>query len=262
MSGSSSDPASPPEVGTAHRPATSSVTINSDMGEALGLHSFGNDEALMSIVDLANVACGFHAGDPQVMSRTVGLAADHGVHVGSHPGLPDLVGFGRRRMAVTADEVENLIVYQTGALLGFLDRAGTPLNHVKPHGALWGMLAGDEELMEAAATAVAQFDVPFLGLAGTYHESVCRNRGVDFIAELYVDMDYRSDGMLALSRTAHTTDPAAAAQRVATAIAGEPITSVDDTPVPVTFTSVCVHSDSRNATDVAAAVRATLDGQT
>jgi UPF0271 protein len=235
------------------------VLINSDMGEAFGLHSFGNDPELMQIIDLANIACGFHAGDPGVMRETVALAKDNGVLVGSHPGLPDLTGFGRRRMAMRPDEVEALILYQTGALLGFLHAVGLPLNHVKPHGALWGMLAGDADLMRAAAGAVRVFDVPFVGLAGTQHEFVCDEMGVPFIGELYVDMDYNADGTLALVRAAHQTEPSSASDRVATALRGEPIAAIDGSLIDVRFQSVCVHSDSPNAPDVARAVRAVID---
>lgn len=236
------------------------VFMNSDMGEAFGLHSFGNDEALMELIDVANVACGFHAGDPGVMRETVALAIENGVRIGAHPGLPDLTGFGRRRMALRPDEVEALILYQTGALLGFLNAAGAPLHHVKPHGALWGMLATDADLMRAAARAVKVFDVPFLGLAGTEHERVCEEEGVPFHGELYVDMDYQPDGMLALVRAAHRTDPDAAAERVRTALAGEPIAAIDGSRIAVRFETVCVHSDAPNSPDVARAVRAAIDG--
>ena len=233
-------------------------TINSDMGEAFGLHSFGSDAELMPVLDFANVACGFHAGDPQVMASTVALAKEHGVAVGSHPGLPDLTGFGRRAMALSPDEVENLIVYQTGALVGFLDRAGLALSHIKPHGALWGMLAADDELMRAAARAVRVFDVPFFGLSGTAHERVCAEESVPFVGELYVDMDYNPDGTLALVRSAHRTDPEAAADRVRRAIAGLPIPAIDGSPLLLRFDTVCVHSDAPNSIDVARAVRAAL----
>lgn len=239
--------------------AKASVLINSDMGEALGLHTFGNDQELMRVIDLANVACGFHAGDPGVMHDTVALAKENGVHIGAHPGLPDLVGFGRRRMTLRPDEIESLILYQAGALLGFLKAADVPLTHIKPHGALWGMLAGDDDLMRAAARAVKVFDVPFLGLAGTAHERVCAEEGVPFVGELYVDMDYNPDGTLALVRAAHRTDPAAAADRVATALRGEPITANDGSGIEVRFQSVCVHSDASNSPDVARAVRAVVD---
>lgn len=243
---------------TAPRPQ-GGVLLNSDMGEGLGLHEFGNDEELMRIIDVANVACGFHAGDPDVMNRTVALAAEHGVAVGSHPGLPDVVGFGRRRMVLRPDEVESIILYQTGALTAFLGKHGLTLNHIKPHGALYGMLAGDEELMQAAAGAALQYGVPFYGLAGTAHEEVCRAMGVEFVPELYVDLNYGPAGELLIQRRPVPTDPAAAAERVRRALAGEPVLAVDGTELNIPFRSVCVHSDAPNSTAVASAVLAVLD---
>ena len=234
-------------------------TINADMGEGIGLHRFGYDADLLPLVDLINVACGFHAGDPQVMRTTVALAAEHGVRVGAHPGLPDLVGFGRRRMALTPEEVDDLFTYQVGALCGFLDRRGLPLSHIKPHGALWGMLADDPDLMRAAARATKAFGVPFLGLAGTAHESVCREQDVEFIPEMYVDMDYDARARLILTRAAHETDPAAAAARVSRALRGDTIDAADGTPVRLDFQTVCVHSDGPSAVGVARAVREVID---
>lgn len=234
---------------------TGTVTLNSDMGEGLGLHRFGNDEALMDLIDAANVACGFHAGDPDVMDATVGLAKDKGVAVGPHPGLPDVSGFGRRRMALTPDEVRSLIAYQTGALTGFLRLHGMELSHIKPHGALYGMLAGDADLMEAAAGVAREYGVPFFGLAGTQHQRVCERLGVEFVGELYVDLDYDDDGGLIIQRVPHTTDPQAAADRVSAAMSGGPVRSTGGVDLDIPFQSVCVHSDASNSPDVARAVR-------
>lgn len=233
-------------------------TLNSDMGEGFGLHAFGNDAALMEVIDVANVACGFHAGDPAVMERTVQLAAEHDVKVGAHPGLPDLTGFGRRRMALEPAEVRQLILYQVGSLDAFLRRAGLQLNHIKPHGALYGMLAGDETLMRAAVDVAALYGVAVYGLAGTAHESACRDAGVEFIPELYVDLDYDTDGGLIIRRTPHTTDPAAAADRARRALAGQPFPSAEGTDVTIDFGSICIHSDAPNSIDVARAVREVL----
>lgn len=237
------------------------VLLNSDMGEGFGLHEFGNDAELMKLVDVANVACGYHAGDPAVMDRTVALAAENGVAVGAHPGLPDPAGFGRRRMALSPDEVESILLYQVGALTAFLSKHGLELNHIKPHGALYGMLAGDEELMAAAAGTARQFGVPFYGLAGTLHESVCRALGVDFVPELYVDLNYGPEGQLLIQRRPEPTDPRVAAERVRRAIAGEPVPAVDGTPLDITFSSICVHSDAPNSVAVASAVRDVLDNR-
>lgn len=229
------------------------------MGEGIGLHSFGNDEALMKVIDVANLACGFHAGDPDVMNYTVELAAENSVAVGAHPGLPDITGFGRRRMALQPGEVESLILYQTGALSGFLDKHGLTLNHIKPHGSLFGMLAADEELMEAAARVALQFGVPFFGLAGTAHESVCRRLGVAFVGELYVDLNYGPGGELLIQRRPEPTDPEAAGERVRRALRGDAVPAVDGTGLFIDFQSVCVHSDAPNSAAVAAAVRQAVD---
>lgn len=228
------------------------------MGEAYGRHTFGNDERLMSIIDVANVACGFHSGDPDVMDATVALAADHGVLVGAHPGLPDTVGFGRREMKLTPNEVEALIRYQVGALNGFLTKYALPLNHIKPHGSLYGMLARDEDLMRAAARVAADFGVPVFGLAGTAHERIAAEAGIGFVSELYVDLNYDAKGGLLIQRAPAPTVPEDAAARVTRALADGTVVSVDGTPFTAEFQSICVHSDAGNSVAVAEAVRAAL----
>jgi UPF0271 protein len=242
--------------------ARGQLTLNSDLGESLGLHSFGNDLELMGIIDVANVACGFHAGDPDTMAATVESAAERGVKIGAHPGLPDLVGFGRREMKLTAAEVENLLLYQVGALAAFLRKSGLELNHLKPHGPLYGMLARDAELMEAAAKVAASYGVPFYGLAGTEHEKVCGRLGVSFVGELYVDLNYGSGGQLLIQRRPEPTDPAAAGERVRRVLDEGVVEAVDGTLLNISFESVCVHSDAPNAVDVAAAVREALTAAT
>lgn len=239
-------------------PGGGQLTINSDLGESLGLHSFGNDPGLMDIIDVANVACGFHSGDPDTMADTVESAIRHGVRIGAHPGLPDLVGFGRREMKLTPGEVEHLILYQVGALTAFLRRSGVELHHIKPHGSLYGMLARSAELMEAAAKAAALYDVPFYGMAGTEHEAVCARLGVRFVGELYVDLNYGSRGELLIQRRPERTDPAAAGERVRRVLSDGVVEAVDGTLLEIRFESVCVHSDAPNSIGVAAAVRKAL----
>lgn len=238
--------------------STRNILINSDMGESLGLHSFGNDEALMQIIDVANVACGFHAGDPDVLDRTVSLAKQHGVRVGAHPGLPDLVGFGRREMKLTPAEVESIIRYQVGALSGFLKKYDLPLNHIKAHGSLYGMLARDEALMQGAVNVAKDYGVPVYGIAGTAHQTVAEREGVEFVGELYVDLDYNSEGGLIILRKPKHTDPAAAAARVRRALDEGIVAAEDGTELSIEFSSICVHSDAPGSPDVAAAVRDAL----
>lgn len=238
--------------------AVSALTLNSDMGESFALHSFGNDPALMRIIDVANVACGFHAGDPNVLEETVRLAHENGVSVGAHPGLPDLVGFGRREMKLTPEEVENLIRYQVGALSGYLKKYDLPLNHIKPHGSLYGMLARDEELMLGAVKVAKDYGVPLFGIAGSAHQTVSEREGVQFVGELYVDLDYNSEGGLIILRQPHKTDPAAAAERVRRVLQDGVVLANDGTELNISFSSVCVHSDTPNAVEVAEAVREAL----
>src|SRR5512139_2435078 len=149
------------------------LTINCDMGEEFGLYRLGDDAAMMPHIDLANVACGFHASDPPTMRATVRLAKKHSVKVGAHPSLPDLQGFGRRAMVISPAEVRDLVTYQTGALVAFLQAENMRLNHVKPHGTLYGMAARDRAIAAAIAEAVRPFGVPILGMAATEHERAC-----------------------------------------------------------------------------------------
>ncbi len=233
--------------------------INSDMGESLGLHSFGNDLSLLGTVDAINVACGFHSGDPDAMADIVAAAHEKGVLIGAHPGLPDLVGFGRREMKLSPAEVEHIILYQVGALSAFLRRDGAALNHIKPHGSLYGMLARDEELMRGAARVARLYDVPVYGIASTAHQSVCEEFGVPFVAELYVDLNYGPTGELLIQRRPEPTDPTAAARRVTRALTDGVVEAADGTLLTIPFDSICVHSDAPNSPEVAAAVRSALD---
>lgn len=236
------------------------ILVNSDMGESLGIHTFGNDEALMRIIDVANVACGFHSGEPAVMDATVALAEENGVRVGAHPGLPDLVGFGRREMKLMPEEIESLIRYQVGALSGFLKKYDVPLNHIKPHGSLYGMLARDEDLMLGAVKVARDYGVPIYGIAGSAHQRVAEREGVEFVGELYVDLDYNAEGGLIILRQPPATDPVAAAERVRMAVSQGSILANDGTEIPMSFGSICVHSDTPNAVEVAEAVRDALAG--
>ena len=239
--------------------STARVSLNSDMGESLGLHTFGNDPALMEIIDVANVACGFHSGDPETLDATVALAKKNGVRVGAHPGLPDLAGFGRRAMNLTVEEVESLIRYQVGALVAFLKKYDLPLNHIKPHGALYGMILNDDERALSAAKVASDYGVPLFGISGSAHQRAAERAGVEFVGEMYVDMNYDADGNLIILRKPHTTDPAAAAERVTRAIKDGTVVAEDGTVFSMEFGSICVHSDAPNSADVAGAVRKALD---
>ena len=234
------------------------ATINCDMGEAFGLYRIGDDEALMPLICLANVACGFHASDFNHMRKTVRLAKRHGVRVGAHPSLPDLQGFGRREMKMSRDELANCIIYQVGALKGFLDAEGLALNHIKPHGALYGMAAREEAAAHAICDAADIFKTPIMGMIGTQHEIVYGARGHSLIAEFYADLDYRDDGSLIITAEHKPVDPAEAALRCLRAVVEGKTASLNGRDVPVRADSICVHSDTPNAVEVARAVRDAL----
>jgi 5-oxoprolinase (ATP-hydrolysing) subunit A len=234
------------------------TVINCDMGEGFGLYRIGDDEGLMPLIDIANVACGFHASDFNHMRKTVKLAKKHGVKVGAHPSLPDLQGFGRREMKIDREEMTNCIIYQVGALKGFLEAEGMPLNHIKPHGSLYGMAARLEEIAAAVCDAADIFKVPLMGMIKTLHESVYTARGHCFIAEFYADLDYRDDGSLIVTREHEARDPQIAAAKCLRALREGKVASVGGKDVAVRADSICVHSDTPNAVAIAAAVRAAV----
>lgn len=234
------------------------LAINCDMGEGFGLYKIGDDAGIMPYITLANVACGFHASDPMVMRNTVRLAKRHGVKVGAHPSLPDLQGFGRREMTMEPEEITASIIYQVGALKGFLDAEGMRLNHIKPHGALYGMAARSEAVANAVADAAEVFGVPLLGMARTQHEDVYARRGIPFLAEFYVDLDYDDTGKLIITREHEAVDPDAAAVRTLRAIREGKVKSVQGTDIPMRADCICVHSDTPGAVAVARTVRAAI----
>src|ERR1700722_20185544 len=239
------------------------MTINCDMGEGFGLYRMGNDAALMPHIDLANIACGFHASDPSIMHASVRLAKQHGVKVGAHPSLPDMQGFGRRAMVIAPEEVEDLVIYQVGALKAFLQAEGVALNHVKPHGALYGMAARDENIAAAIAEPGAPFGLPILGMAFTVHETVYEQKGVEMIPEFYADLEYDSDGNLILSRVHDAVDPVQATTRVLRVIREHVVKTTAGHDIPVRATTVCVHSDTPAAVAIAAELaRALRQGRT
>ncbi len=235
--------------------ANARIGINCDMGEGFGLYKMGDDEGLMPHITVANVACGFHASDPSVMASTVRLAKRHNVGVGAHPSLPDLQGFGRREMKMRPDELTDCIVYQVGALKGFLEREGMPLAHVKPHGSLYGMAAKSAEMAKAVADAAKVFGVPVLGMIGTMHEKVYPAEGLEFISEYYADLEYGDDGTLLITREHKAVDPKRAAERALRAVKEGVAASVGGSDVRIRADSICVHSDTPNAVAVAQAVK-------
>ena len=234
------------------------IDINADMGESYGRWTLGNDAELMPFLTSANIACGYHGGDPHVMRSTVRLARDHGVGVGAHVALPDLLGFGRRAMALTPEDLKDYVTYQVGALTAFAAADGVAVQHVKPHGALYVMCSQDERYARAVVEACAEFDRGLiLLLSGEVVAKAARTAGVPFVAEGYVDLDYDPQGNLVLERVKRVRDPQATAER-AVLLARDGRVPTPDGPIPLTADSVCVHGDAPNAVEIARAVREAL----
>lgn len=234
------------------------TVINCDMGESFGLYKMGDDAALMPLISVANVACGFHASDYNHMRKTVRLAKQHGVKVGAHPSLPDLQGFGRREMKMDREELANCIIYQVGAIKGFLDAEGLPLSHIKPHGSLYGMAARLQHAADAVCDAADVFKVPLYGMINCLHEQVYTARGHDFVAEYYADLEYDDNGGLIITREHDAVDPDDAAARCLRAITDGKTASTNGQDIEVRADAICVHSDTPNAVAVAEAVRAAV----
>ena len=234
------------------------ITINCDMGEAFGIYHFGDDEACMPFVTHANIACGFHASDPVVMWKTVRAARKHGIKVGSHPGLPDREGFGRREMKVNREEVTALVLYQTGALKAFLDAEKMALSHIKPHGALFGMAQRDEAIADGIAEAALLCGVPVIAYSDCAMSEVFTRRGVPFTCEFYADLDYDDHGRQVITKEHAPVAPEAAAAKVLRAVRDGVTRSLGGKDVKVVAESICVHSDTPGALEVAKAVHAAI----
>jgi 5-oxoprolinase (ATP-hydrolysing) subunit A len=230
------------------------ILLNCDMGESFGIWRLGDDEGIMPSIHIANVACGVHASDFNHMRKTVQLAKKHDVKVGAHPSLPDRQGFGRREMKIGRDELANCLIYQIGALKGFLEAEGMSLHHIKPHGSLYGMAARDPEIANAICDAADVFKAPILGMINTEHERVYPARGHRLIAAFYVDLDYADDGRLIITREHEAVEPGDAADRAVRALKQGVVRSVGGKDIPVRAETICVHSDTPGADVVAKAV--------
>jgi len=238
------------------------VNVNADMGESFGVYRIANDDALLDYVPTANIACGFHAGDPSVMRETVAKAVDKGVDVGAHVGLPDLVGFGRRRMAVSPEELCDDITYQIGALEGFVRRAGGKMVHVKPHGSLFAMCGEEERYAEALVNAVVAFDKDLiLVLAGDVIDDVAARQGIKVLHEGYCDLQYDLDGSDIIERVKEAWDPALVAKRALQLVQSGTATAIDGSVVTIRADTICIHGDAPNAKDVVRAVVETLESE-
>ncbi len=234
------------------------ININCDMGESFGLYKMGDDQAIMPFITEANVACGFHGSDPNHMKKTVNLAKQHGVKVGAHFSLPDLTGFGRREMKIDREEMANIVIYQIGALKGFLEVAGIELNHMKPHGALYGMATREEHIAHAICDACESYGVPIFGLSGTLHEEIYTARGLKFVPEFFADLDYDDTGKLLITCEHPSLDPTTVGEKALRAVRDGMVVSTSGTEVAVKAETICIHSDTPNVIDIAQAVRNSL----
>ncbi len=239
------------------------IDLNADMGESFGAWRMGQDEELLRHVSSANIACGFHAGDPEVMRRTVAGAVAHGVAIGAHPSLPDLAGFGRREMRLTPGEAYALTLYQTGALAAFAQAAGRRLGHVKPHGALYNMAAREMPLAEAIAQAVRDFDprLVLVGLAGSALPRAGLALGLRVAHEAFCDRRYEPDGALTPRRVAGAVigDVEAAIRQALDIVLHGEVTARDGARIALAADTLCIHGDRADAGDFARRLRTALE---
>ncbi|CDR60840.1 5-oxoprolinase subunit PxpA [Staphylococcus schweitzeri] len=238
------------------------VDLNCDLGEAYGNYSFGGDHQIIPLITSANIACGFHAGDENVMNETVKLAKEHNVAIGAHPGLPDLKGFGRRNMDISLDEIYNLMIYQLGALQGFCQIYQVRISHVKPHGALYQMGAKDKAIARVIAQAVYDFDssLVLVGLANSFLISEAKNVGLITASEVFADRRYEDNGQLVSRRESDAviTDTEEALNQVLKMVKENKVISKNKKEIKLQADTICVHGDGAHAIDFVAKIRKVL----
>jgi UPF0271 protein len=236
------------------------IDLNCDMGEGFGRWQMPADAELMTVVSTVNVAAGFHAGDPSTIRATIDQATAHGLDIGVHVALPDLVGFGRRSMGLSPQEVYDICLYQIGAVAGFVQASGGVLTHVKPHGALYVMASSDAAIADAVARATAAVDTSLrlFMLDDSFATDLAADHGVQVEPEGFPDMEYSSDGQLVLERTKRAWPPERVARRAVRIVTEHAIDAHDGTTIPVHARTLCVHSDAPNAVQIAREVRAAL----
>lgn len=236
------------------------LDVNVDMGESFGRWPLGDDVGMMPFISSASIACGFHAGDPGTIRKTVHAAVEHGLQIGAHVALPDVLGFGRRRMAIAPQDLRNDALYQIGALKAFVEAEGGTLGHVKPHGALYAMCSADPELAGAVAQATAEVDrgLLLLLLSDEVADAV-REHDVRLVTEAFPDLDYDPDGSLMIEAVKQPWDPERVATRALRVAQEGRIDAKDGSDLEVNVPTICLHGDAPNAVEVARAVRQRLD---
>ena len=239
------------------------IDINSDVGESFGAYTIGHDAGLFRSITSANVAAGFHAGDPSVLRGTIRLAKTHGVAVGAHPGFPDLVGFGRRELNVTTQEAEDFVLYQIAAVAGVAAAEGVKIQHVKPHGALFNMAVRNAELAAAIARAVVAVDASLVlfGLPGSEILNAGRAAGLRVAAEVFADRAYEPDGSLASRHKPGSVihEAGAVVTRAVRMVKERTVIAIDGSIVALEADTICVHGDTPGSDDLAARIRAGLE---
>jgi len=242
-----------------------SIDINCDMGESFGNYRLGNDEALLPYITSANIACGFHAGDPVHIEKTLALAVQQGVQIGAHPSYPDLGGFGRRKMEIPPEELRALVKYQVAAIKGMAESLGGKLRYVKPHGALYNSIAQDPEEGQAILQALREIDpgLVLMGLAGSSIEEQARALGTPFVAEAFADRRYEADGSLRSRMLPGSVigDPQVAAEQVVSLVKAQSAKTLKGTSVPVKAQSICIHGDNPHALEILQAITQALVSQ-
>ena len=244
---------------SAHADPPIAIDLNADLGESFGSWHLGRDEELMTLISSANIACGFHAGDPLVIRRTIDLALANDVTIGAHPGYPDLVGFGRRRLDMASEELETAVEYQLAALSGMARAAGGELRHVKPHGALYNVAADDHAAAEAIVRAVSRIsrDLIVVGLAGSALVAAGRAAGLAVRSEAFADRAYEADGRLRSRRLpgAVHDDPNVVVRQALAIAMGQPVIAFDDSSLTISADTLCLHGDTPSAVELARAIR-------
>jgi len=233
------------------------IDLNCDMGESYGAWKMGNDAEVMRYITSANIACGFHGGDPATIRKTVALALERGVAIGAHPSLPDRQGFGRRVMQIKPQEMYDLVVYQAGAVEAFARAAGARLHHVKCHGALYNMAATDEALSEAMVRAVKDLGVMLYALSNSKNHAVAKKAGIPVAGEVFADRGYADDGTLAPRDLPGglIEDPAQAVKQALAMIEQGYVTSLSGRRIPVAADTLCLHGDQPGAVAFARGLR-------
>lgn len=237
------------------------IDINCDMGESFGNWTMGRDAEVMPYITSANIAGGYHAGDPHVLRETVELAAEHGVGIGVHPGLPDKMGFGRRKIDATPEEIRDYVIYQLGALIAFAERCGVTVQHVKPHGAMYSMLSESKDHCRAVMEGILEVDPELIYLATdmNIYEVTQEYDNLDAVFEGYVDIDYNANRTLIVEKEVGPKDPELVADRVVSIATRGEVETVDGTMIDVPASSICLHGDGRNAVELLEAIHERLE---